>query len=346
MILSYQKVKTKYWRTTHKFRIRVPKDVEEALKPDQESSPPNTFWYNAIQEEMPNSGVAFDKKLDIGVADARSNRALVEYQEIRYHMIFDIKMDGLFTRKARFVAGGHTTDPPASIIYSSDVARDSVRIAFNIVALNGLKCMACDIGNAYLNAFCREKRWRVAGRDFGSEKVSVMVITRALYGLKSSWASWRAMFTTTFEELGYVPTKADHDVWLHPKMKKNGDDYYSMVLVFVDDVLCFDEDPQLLMEELADIYRLEDKPKTPDRYLGANFDRVQLSNGDIAWSMSSRNYVANAIKTVDATLEADKSIPLRSYGKKSGERPFPVTYEPEIDATPELGEELTTRYYN
>ena len=44
------KVKTKYWRTTHKFGIRVPKDINEALRLDQESSPPNTFWYDVIQK--------------------------------------------------------------------------------------------------------------------------------------------------------------------------------------------------------------------------------------------------------------------------------------------------------
>ena len=90
------------------------------------------------------------------------------------------------------------------------------------------------------------------------------------------------------------------------------------------------------MKELADVYRLKDKPKAPDRYLGANFDRVQLSNGDITWSMSSRDYVTNAIKTVEDTLQADKSIPLRSYGKKSGERPFPVNYKPETDISPKF----------
>ena len=60
--------------------------------------------------------------------------------------------------------------------------------------------------------------------------------------------------------------------------------------------------------------------------------------------MSSHDYVTNAIETVEDTLEADKSIPLRSYGKKSGECPFPVNYKSEIDAMPEPGEELTTRY--
>ena len=254
-------------------------------------------------------------------------------------------MDGRFTRKARLVAGGHTTDPPSSITYSSVVARDSVRIAFTIAALNGLTPMSCDIGNAYLNAPCREKVWCIAGHEFGSDKGVVMVITRALYGLKSSGASWRAMFASTLNELQYESSKADPDVWLRPKMKTNGvDDYYSMVLVYVDDVLHFDEKPELLMAELSQIYRLKDEAEVPDRYLGANIDKVQLSNGDIAWSMSSHDYVNNSIKTLEELLSNEGSIPLRSYGKKAGERPFPVKYRPEVDVSPELGEELTNRY--
>ena len=47
---------------------------------------------------------------------------LIGFQEIRCHEIFEVKMD--FTRKARFVAGRHTTDTPGSITYSSVVSRD------------------------------------------------------------------------------------------------------------------------------------------------------------------------------------------------------------------------------
>ena len=36
---------------------------------------------------------------------------MVGYQRITYYLVFDIKMEGKFTRKARFVAGGHTTNP-------------------------------------------------------------------------------------------------------------------------------------------------------------------------------------------------------------------------------------------
>ena len=86
--------------------------------------------------------------------EVRANKVdqLCGFQEIKCHIVFDVKMD--FTRKARFVAGGHTTVPPNSLTYSSVVSQESVKIAFLIAALNGLDLMSCDIGNAYLNAKC------------------------------------------------------------------------------------------------------------------------------------------------------------------------------------------------
>jgi hypothetical protein len=40
-----------------------------------------------------------------------NQRVPIGYKWIKCHLIFDVKMD--FTRKARFVAGGHMTDPPS-----------------------------------------------------------------------------------------------------------------------------------------------------------------------------------------------------------------------------------------
>ena len=80
---------------------------------------------------------------------------LVGYQEICCHMIFDIKMDRRFTRKACYVSGGHTTYPPSSITYSSVVSRDSIRTTFTLAALNDVDIRAADIGYAYLDAKCR-----------------------------------------------------------------------------------------------------------------------------------------------------------------------------------------------
>ena len=93
-------------------------------------------------------------------------------------MIFDIKMDGKFTRKARLVANGHKTNVHLSITYSSVVSRESLRLALLIASLNNLDISCCDIVNAYLNAGCREKLWTVAGAEFGSEKGTIMIIAK------------------------------------------------------------------------------------------------------------------------------------------------------------------------
>ena len=95
------------------------------------------------------------------------------------------------------------TELPSSITYSSVVSRESVRIALTIAALNDLSILACDIQNAYLSAPCREKIYCVAGPGFGSEAGKTMIVRKALYGLRSSGASFRAMLADTIWEMQY-----------------------------------------------------------------------------------------------------------------------------------------------
>ena len=102
-------------------------------------------------------------------------------------MIFNVKID--FTRKARLVAGGHLTDPPTTLTYSSVVSRESGRLAFLIAALNDLNILVADVGNAYINAMTKEKVYMTAGKEFGDRAGQTIIITRALYGMKSSGAA-------------------------------------------------------------------------------------------------------------------------------------------------------------
>ena len=113
---------------------------------------------------------------------------LWNFQEIRCHCIFDIKMD--FTQKCRFVAGGYMTEAPPSIMYSSVVSHKSVHLAFLIAALNGVDILSCDLENAYLNAKCCEGIWFEAGIKCSEDAGKVCVLMHALYGLKSAGASW------------------------------------------------------------------------------------------------------------------------------------------------------------
>ena len=127
------------------------------------------------------------------------------------------------------------------------VSKDSVRIALTIAALNGLKVLGCDIQNAYLTAKCREKIWTIAGPEFGTDAGKVMIIVRALYGLKSSGAAFRALLAETLHDIGYKPSYADPDVWLRPGIKPDGFEYWEMVLCYVDDVLSISHDPTRTM---------------------------------------------------------------------------------------------------
>ena len=53
-----QKVKSKYWARTHKYGIRIPKNIKEAIEIDKENG--NTLWMDAIKLEMQNVRIAFE----------------------------------------------------------------------------------------------------------------------------------------------------------------------------------------------------------------------------------------------------------------------------------------------
>ena len=162
------KVKSRYWRTTHKFGIRLPHSVEEALRIDAETK--TDYWRRALNKEMSRVKIAWKARDDVSPTEVRQGKVqdMVGYQEIGCHVVFDVKMT--FDRKCRFVAGGHTTEAPASMTYSSVVSRDSVRLGFLLAALNGVDMLACDLENAYLNAPCREKIWFEGGRECGEDQ--------------------------------------------------------------------------------------------------------------------------------------------------------------------------------
>ena len=133
-----------------------------------------------------------------------------------------------------------------------------------------LNLLACDIQNAYLTADCREKIYTIAGSEFGSEAGGVMVIRKALYGLKSSGAAFRAHLAEALCDFSYMPTKADPDVWIRSATKPNGFEYYEMMLIYVDDILCISHDPHATMKGIQATFKLkDDKIEKPENYLGA-----------------------------------------------------------------------------
>eukprot|EP00804_Cyclotella_cryptica_P027062 CCRYP_013685-RA/>CCRYP_013685-RA protein AED:0.41 eAED:0.41 QI:0/0/0/1/1/1/2/0/261 len=145
-------------------------------------------------------------------------------------MPFGFRCENGFHTEAPFIAGGHMTETPTALTYSSVVVQDSVRLAFFIATLNDIDVNSCDIRNAYLHAPCREKVWFKAGIECGEHSGKVMKVVRALYGLKSAGASRRLMFSNfIINQLGFTPTWVDSDVYCRKAMKDDGTYYYELI---------------------------------------------------------------------------------------------------------------------
>jgi hypothetical protein len=80
-------------------------------------------------------------------------------------------------------------------------------------ALNDINLLVADIGNAYLNAQCRKRIWTIVGTEFDELRGSVLIIEKALYGLKSSGVAWRSMLKNTILEMEFTDTTVDYDVY-------------------------------------------------------------------------------------------------------------------------------------
>jgi len=315
-----------------KFGIEVPTSVERALAIDRETN--TDFWAKAIEKEMTHVFPAF-KILEEG------EKAPIMSKYIRCHMIFDLKLD--LTRKARFVAGGHMTDPPTCLTYSSVVSRDSVRLAFLIAALNDLDILSADIGNAYLNAETKERVHTICGPEFGSHYLGrVAVIQKALYGLKSSGAAWRSKFAGTLSDLQFSSSLADPDVWLRPAIKENGETYYEYIFVYVDDILVLSTTPEKIIKTIGQSYRLkENSVSRPKTYLGAEIKPFRDPHQPAVemWSMSADGYLKEALKSLEHDLEKGQ---MRLPTKVS--TPLAHKYRPEIDISPFLDSDHTRWY--
>ena len=198
----------------------MPKTVKEAKELDKLNG--NTLWADAIEKEMKNTKCAF-KIFDDGKFAPR------DHQFVKCHIIFDIKMED-FRRKARLVAGGHMTTAPASVTYASVVLQETVRMALMLAALNDLDVQCGDVMNAYITAPVREKIWTILGPEHGEEEGKKAIIVRALYGLKSSGAAFRAHLYECMEALGYTSCLADPDLWYKTQVR-DGIEYYSYICV-------------------------------------------------------------------------------------------------------------------
>ena len=330
-----KKVKSKYWSTSHKYGLELPKNVAQALEIDRKTG--TDFWLKAIEKEIRNVFPAFE------FLESDDAQVPPGYTFVDTYFVFDIKMD--LTRKARLVARGSMTEATKEETFASVVSRDTVRIFFLLAALNDLDLLSCDIQNAYLAAPNKEKVWTSFTDQLGPEyNGRKAIIAKALYGLRSSGRSFRDFLSLNLRELGFISSKADPDLWMRGARKTNGDKIYEYVISYVDDLIFQGVDPKGFMDSLGQRFTL--KPgsiKEPDTYLGVDVKKFRIPNSDdpdkVRWAFESTSYVKKAINDLEKELgEANlKLLP-------SAKAPLASGYRPELDLSPELGSKQLNYY--
>lgn len=201
-IRMVNQAKLRSFRTAPKYKygFEVPRDYAHALQLDAKNG--NTRWQDAAKTELDQI-----KEYDTFIDKGHHTKVAppVGYKKIRVHLIFDVKHDG--RHKARLVADGHLTEVPLDSVYSGVVSIRGFRLTLFLSELNQLELWSTDIGNAYLEAFTAEKVYIIAGPEYADLEGHILIISKALYGLRSSGARWHDKFADCMRDLGFYNAK-------------------------------------------------------------------------------------------------------------------------------------------
>ncbi|KAL7575360.1 hypothetical protein ACA910_001874 [Epithemia clementina (nom. ined.)] len=241
------------------FGYQIPRDYEEAMELDRKNG--NIKWKEAIDLELKQID-DYQTFRDVSKAELNTKGQITNapegYKKIRVHLVFAVKHDG--RHKARLVADFHLTRNTTEGAYSGEVSLQSLCIVMFLSELNALKLWGADIGNAYLEAFTEEKIFRVAGPEFGNRKGHILIISKALYGLRTSGARWHDKLFDVMRDMGFSPSKNDPDIWMRPS--KDGD-VYEYIAVYVDDLAIVAQDPAEICQVLRDKFKFKLKEMAP-----------------------------------------------------------------------------------
>ena len=146
----------------------------------------------------------------------------------------------------------------------------------------------------------------LAGPEFVALAGHRLIVDKALYGRRTSGQRWHERFAECMRAEGYVPCKAEPDIWMRP----NGD-VYEYVAIHVDDLAFAVIDPEAFAKVLQDKYNFKLKG-TGDLsfHLGANFTRDE----DGTLCMRPTKYITERM--------------VKAYEKMFGEKPKQTVLSP------------------
>ena len=108
--------------TVYKYGFEVARSHAHAMQLDAKNG--NKKWKEAVNTELSQIS-EYETFEDKGKGAKVPN----DYKLIRCHFVFDVKHDG--RHKARYVAGGHLTDPSLDSVYSGIVSLRRLRLVIS-----------------------------------------------------------------------------------------------------------------------------------------------------------------------------------------------------------------------
>lgn len=81
-----------------------------------------------------------------------------------------------------------------------------------------------------------------------------------------------------------------------------GNKYYSYLIVYVDDVLCIDKEPDKILNMINRDYRLKEPPATPNMYLGADFSQFTITYDN---GIEIDSHIKKALQVVKDRMNVD-----------------------------------------
>ncbi len=316
-MVNQAKLKSFHQSKRFKYGVEVPKNYDDAIRLDKLNG--HNKWKEAIDYEI---GCMNDYEVFKDNGDKQPHG----YKKIRVHLVFDVKHDG--RHRARLVADGHLTDVPAESVYSGVVSLRGLRMLTFLAELNKLELWSTDIGSAYLEAFTQEKLFVIAGPEFGELQGHVLIIHRALYGLRTSGVRWHERLATCLQKEGFFPCKAEPDIW----MRRNGD-VYEYIAVYVDDLAFALKEPQAFIDKLRNIYKFKIKEAAAIKFhLGCNF--IRDSDGTLR--LEPKKFLDRLTQTYE-----------RHFGCKPNARPSSPLEKgdhPEMDTSDFCNDEDVSKY--
>ena len=176
-----------------------------------------------------------------------------------------------------------------------------------IASLKYLFIIEGGIHNAYLNDPTKEKIFFYVGHKWKYDQGKVVIIVRALYGLKYSALSWRNhIYDILVNHLGFQSYLANPSFWFEAATYKIFNEYYTYIIVYVDDLLIVEKDSQKYMAMLQ-----SKNTVTPSRigepkvYLLYYVGKVIYSDIYYSWEVRSDSYIIEAINIVQKRFKED-----------------------------------------